>query len=867
MRLALIALLFFAGIVQLGAQETGISGHVTDADGEDLIGATVRVLNSVVGTATDLEGHYHLEVPTGRIRLAFSYVGYQTLDTLINVTVSDRDLIINVVMRPAILEGPEVIVYGRQSVGQAQALRVQQSSPQLVSIVHAETFNKYPDVSLGESVQRIPGVTITRRNGEAEFVQIRGLPEQLTIVSLNGQRLPSIRAEADRTSSLDLIQSNLIEEIYVNKSRTANMEADAIGGSIDFRLRQPDDKLEALLQGGLGTNFQNSELRTLDRGVAQFSGYVNSELSEEKVFGLLAGSYFRNGRNFSRQLIERGENGTTGTDVFRYRPSNTDRLAEKIGAIGSIELRPSIYNRLRLGYNFSRSRDQYIQRQAAFDLASLQEFRETTNWKENRDLNLVTLEVESNFNRVRLDYGVSFAATKGDVPERLRFRYSSRINNFNLLPDEPTAEIGIAPVLNLDRLAFERLILRENVAIGNFNVAVFTNEAQNGVIKTGVQYRIKERQFGSISNVVNVAGTGLEVFNGQYGLEGIGADDRGLAFFGLLPAGDLNLFERAGGYESEEEVFSAYLMYQKNWNQQLSSSFGLRLESTELEYRQALDADSTQLNYTNLFPSLNLTYRYALDRQFKFSYYTAIGRPAYASLFPTDQLQSFNQRILRGNQEAEPTYAHNFDLTFERYGRRDGLLTASIYVKLLDDPFVQNSTYEEIDGSPFIVTSISNGESATLVGTELGIIQNLGFVSPFLRKVNVNGNYNFNYTNVVSRDPEQDNLPLAGSPRQNLNLSIVFEDKRFTLVVAGNYRDRTLLREQDGNPIYRADLTTLDLAADFRITDRLSLYTRANNLTNPKIEEYTGKPGETGSQLYAREKLGAWMVAGVRMKM
>jgi outer membrane cobalamin receptor len=136
-----------------------------------------------------------------------------------------------------------------------------------------------------------------------------------------------------------------------------------------------------------------------------------------------------------------------------------------------------------------------------------------------------------------------------------------------------------------------------------------------------------------------------------------------------------------------------------------------------------------------------------------------------------------------------------------------------------------------------------------------------------LRKLNVNGTYNFNYSSVVSRDPEQDNLPLAGSPRQNLNLSFVFEDKHLTLVVAGNYRDRTLLSEQDGNPMYRADVTTLDFAADFRITDRFSFYTRANNLTNPKIEVYAGIPEKEGSQLYTRDKLGAWMVAGFRMKM
>lgn len=851
----------------LSAQETEISGHVEDTDGISLIGATVKVANSVVGAVTDLEGHYELEVPTGRIRLIFSYVGYQTLDTFIQVALADRDLEVDVVLRPAVLEVPEVIVFGRRAVGQAQALRIQQASPQQVSVVHAELFNKYPDVSLGETVQRIPGVTITRRQGEAEFVQIRGLPEQFSVVSINGQRLPAIRAEADRASSLDLIPTNLIEEVYVNKGRTADMDADLIGGSIDFRLRQPDERLEMLFQGGLGANFQNSPLRAVDRTVGQLSAFVNSELSEEKVYALAGGSYFTNGRNAAERLVERGFTGTENAAVSRFRPTDTDRIAEKIGAIGAIELRPSIYNRLRLSYNFSRSEDEFIRRQSTFDFDRNREFRETTNWRESRDINLVTLEVENNFKRFKLDYALSFAYGREDIPQRLRYRYESENEDFADLDDFPTAASGSATSLSLRRLAYESLRLEENIAIAGANLTFFTNEQQTSFFRTGIRYRISDRRFGSQRELFNFTDDRSTIGRGAFGLQGVYATDPEFRALntGLGPD-NFDPLNADNAFESEEEIVGGYFMYQVNVNARLSLSTGIRVEGTELEYLRPSDQDSSRLAYTNVLPSLNLTYRYKLDRQFRFNYYEAIGRPAYATLFPNEQLQLGDREIIQGNEAAQTVFSRNFNLGWERYGRRDGLLSVSFYASLLDNPFVRDTRYEERDDAPFRVTTISNAKSAILAGVELASYQNLGFLGEAFRFFNVNATYSYNYSQVSSDDPLQDGLPLLSSPRSNLGLSAVYQNDNsgFTLVVAGNYRDRTLIREQDGQPIYRADILTLDVAADWRFYKNFSLYLRGNNLTNPLLEEYVG---DGQDQLYSSEQFGSWAVAGVRWQL
>lgn len=61
-----------------------VTGNVTDASGETLIGLTVKVAGTSVATATDIDGNYSIKVPAGSNELEFSYIGYQTVKQPIN---------------------------------------------------------------------------------------------------------------------------------------------------------------------------------------------------------------------------------------------------------------------------------------------------------------------------------------------------------------------------------------------------------------------------------------------------------------------------------------------------------------------------------------------------------------------------------------------------------------------------------------------------------------------------------------------------------------------------------------------------------------------------------------------------------------
>lgn len=851
-----LLLLLVSSMLPTYAQEAEVIGKVTDATGEPLTGATVQVIGSVIGAFTDAEGHYLLEVPPGRIRLLYTYIGYENFDTTFAVGVAEREIEIDVVMPEAFLESGEVIVFGRRASGQAQALRNQQSGLVNQTIIHSEVFNKYPDVTIAETVSRMPGVSIIRDVGEGEIVQVRGLPEQYTAVTLNGQRLPTIQPEVDQSGSLGIIQSSLVDEVRVIKARTADMDGDAIAGTVDFRIRHPDEKFEVLLQAGQGTNFGFADNPNRSSGITQFSGILNSELSEEKVYALAAGSYLNQRRSNRTQFFE------SGNSLYNSRPFDTDRESERVGIVGAIELRPSIYNRMRLSYNYSQLSQDIEQRQLFANGGSMPSVnRLSSGWNITKSLNLVALEVENNFPKTRLDYQLSFSQSAEELNDRLRRSYTGRAINLSendlrdLTPYSIASDLPLIPVADFQ----EEALLDETVAIGSLNITRYLNSSRNSFLKIGGRFRSKDRFYGN-NNLEFLASSTQPIDAGT---------------FAPIPTDRFqvetdSLETEAKVYDAKQRIAAGYLMYAANFNAQIALSAGLRYEYLEVE---ASDASNTvRFNEIDVLPSINLTYRLRRDRQFRLGFYEAVGRPSYATYRPQlDEplaLISVDQ-FSRSNADISATKSKNIDLAFERYGRRDGLFTVGLYGKFLDKPTVRVSESDfDSQGRPTYITRLINANRANVFGFEIGLYQNLGSLNTTLRHCNLNGTYNYNTFAVDNPGGIDDALPLSQAPRQSANLSFVYSNPntKLNLVFAANFRDRIFDRLLDDEAIYKNRLFALDVSADYEVLKNISIYLRANNLTNHSFEEWVGEPSEDSSRLRSSSNYGRWGVLGIRYR-
>ncbi|PPK88588.1 TonB-dependent receptor [Neolewinella xylanilytica] len=861
----MILLLICLGSISLFAQEAEVRGTVTNVEGDTLVGGSVQVVGSVIGAITDINGHYTLEVPPGRIRILASYIGYENYDTTLRISTTEREVELDIVLSESFVDMGEVIVYGRRASGQAQALRIQQSAITQQTVIHSELFNKYPDITLAETVQRMPGVTITRNRGEGELVQVRGLPEQYTAISLNGQRLPAVQPEADRAGSLDIIQSNLVEQVRVVKARSADMDADAIGGTVDFRIRQPEQQFEVLVQGGAGTNFGFDRADDINTGIAQGAVVLNSELSDEQVYGLLAGSFFRHARGNRMQRYDYGENGVTGRSISRVRPIDTDRITNKTGIIGAVELRPSIYNRLRISYNYSAIDEDVYTRETNFgSLGSGFENRITSKWNEERRLNMVALEVENNFNKTQLDYALSFASTSERLIDRQRayhylpFGASPDLSEDEYLNLTPFDTKNPATEIPRQSTEQQNLDLEEDIAIGAVNLTRYLNTGRTRFVRVGGRYRIKERNYrefflrDSFPTAASIPGGSFADLNEEAPL----TEDPDL--------------DGGPNYFAGEKIAAAYLMFVNNWNAKVSTSAGLRYEYTNIDYELSGSGGADSLSYNDLFPSLNITYRIRRDRQFRFAYYSAIARVPYSTLVPTSDFEERRQARLDvfslGNTDVEPTYSNNFDLVFERYGRSDGLISIGVYAKFLDNPTVRTAEYRLVNHQPALGYSLMNTADARLLGVELGFYQNLGFINQGFRFLNLNGNLNFNDYRLA--DSALEGATLAQAPRRSANLSIVYSNprQRLNLVIAGNYRSSTLDLLQDGEPIWINAVISLDLAADYELFKDISAYARLNNATDHRSERYIGKPDQDDSLLLSSTNYGVWGVLGLRWR-
>jgi outer membrane receptor protein involved in Fe transport len=854
----MILLLLLGCLSAVQAQEAEIFGKVTDKNGVPLVGATVYPVGAVVGDFTDNEGHYKVDIASGDVRIIISYIGYENFDTTVVIAIADREVEINAVLTESFNDLPEAQVIARRASGQAQALRLQQSGLCTQTIIHSETFNKYPDITLAETVSRMPGVSMIRDVSRGQVVQLRGLPEQYTAVSLNGQRLPNVQPEDDQSGALDIIQSNLVDEVRIIKSRTAELDGDAIAGIVDFRIRQPEEKFEVFLQAAQGSNFGFSDNPNQHSGITQLAGALNSEVSEEKVFLLAAGSYLKEGRGVRTQLLEyEGESST----LRAARPYDENLLTERVGFVGAIEFRPSPFNRMRVSVNQSIARQEVERRQLFVPNIVGESFnRVGSAWQTDRRLSLVALEVENNFARTRLDYQLSFSDSKEALDGRRRNVYTSLSPNNTGGSDiqnlSPYADLGSELRETAQRQ--QDALLTETVAIGSINLTRWLNQKRTASLKVGGRYRSKDRAYGSVDIPIAIS-DGNIIGPTEFGEL---LTDRPLEDF-ADPAVEGLL------YDAKQRIAAAYLMYSANFSAKFSLNAGLRYEYLEVEARNA--QDTVSLNNNKLLPSLNLVYRVRRDRQIRLSVYEALGRPNYANYRPRGEsplalisLDRFNT----SNPAIQATGSTNIDLTFERYGKRDGLISVGIYGKWIESPTVRRSTYRDASSRAVYFNQLENTPDAQVVGFEAAMYQSLGPISEKLRHFNINATANINLITIDDPGGEFDDLPIAQAPRQSANISVVYSNpkKGLNLVAAVNYRSRFFEGFLNDRPVWRNNFVSVDLSADYEVFKNISLFLRMNNLTNHPFEEWIGEPDEAGSLARSKSRYGAWGLVGVRFK-
>jgi TonB-dependent receptor len=239
--------------VQLSAQPTQmavVSGQVLEAGtGRVLPGTLVRLVELDRSSVTARDGRFQfIGVPAGSYTLSAAFLGYAAPDQRVSVA-AGQTVEVEVVMTSEALAVEGFTVEGLRS-GQARALNLQANAPNLVTIVSADAIGQFPDANIAEALQRLPGISITRKNetGEGQFVIIRGLESNFNAVTVDGVRLPTTETGV-RAVPLDVFTANVAERVQVTKALTPDQDGDAIGGTIDLQTPTAFDETRRVLRG------------------------------------------------------------------------------------------------------------------------------------------------------------------------------------------------------------------------------------------------------------------------------------------------------------------------------------------------------------------------------------------------------------------------------------------------------------------------------------------------------------------------------------------------------------------------------------------------------------------------------------------
>ena len=240
--------------VRASAFAATVQGRVKDAQtGEALPSANVMLVGTGLGAAADINGKYLIRnVTAGTYILRASYIGYKSVEVRLDIK-EGASVTHDFALENVGIKG-EGIVVTAQAQGQNQAINRQLAADHLMNVVSSARIQELPDANAAESIGRLPGVSITRYGGEGTKVVIRGLEPKYNVITVDGVRMASSNA-ADRSADLSMISPNMLESIEVSKTVTADQDADVLGGTVNFKLREAQGGkeglgVELLAQGG-----------------------------------------------------------------------------------------------------------------------------------------------------------------------------------------------------------------------------------------------------------------------------------------------------------------------------------------------------------------------------------------------------------------------------------------------------------------------------------------------------------------------------------------------------------------------------------------------------------------------------------------
>ena len=863
------------------ANKGTIAGRIVDTENLPLPGAAVVIQDLHKGAITDVNGFYRIvALDAGEYKVKVSYIGFKEATETVSVVLGKTSTL-NFKLEAGI-DIEEVVVNGALQ-GQSKALNQQKSSMNITNIISSDQVGRFPDQNVGDALKRIPGINVQYDQGEARFGNIRGTSPEYNSVAVDGDRIPSAEAET-RSIQLDLIPSDMIQSIEVNKVVTADMDADAIGGSVNLVTKS--NPYSRRITGSVGGTYNalrskvapNFSLLYADRlfnnklGVTLAASVQDHMMGSDDLEAEWNDAGIMKEMQVRTYLIERLRQSYSGALDYTFNANN------KIEAKVMYNHRNDWENRYRVVYKDLDEDEAKIERQIKGGT------NKDARLEDQRTYHF-SLGGEHQFGALEMNWKGSYSKANEDRPNERYLQYRIKNVEFsqNLLDTEKPQVIINTPEAqdfnsswDFDELTEEHQYTED--IDKKFKVDLKL-PFQNGtsILRFGGKYKGKNKNrdndyydygpldengfnAGAISNTV--VKTKDDFLAGDY-VAGTIVDVKYLSGLNLNSGeyeGELNLEELAGNFDASEDVTAAYVRFDQSFGR-LDVVAGVRVENTSINYsgkelildeegdvEDLVDTEEVDNNYTNVLPSLLLKYEIDRNTNIKASVTNTLARPKYIDLVPRVQISNEDVEVEIGNPDLTPTTSWNFDLMAEHYFESIGLVSGGIFYKDISDFIVNGiqSDYSYLGQTWEKFTQPINAGDATLFGVEVAFQRQFDFLPGFLRQTGFYANYTYTKSTVSNfqiEDREDDDLTLPGTPENTLNASLYYEGKKLSARLSYNYAGDFVEEYSDKafEDVYYDQVSYLDFNTSFHFNKNFMVFAELNNILNTPLRYYQGE--------------------------
>jgi TonB-dependent receptor len=809
----LILLLLTFGFTS--AQTGTLAGNIIDGEFiEPMAFANILVKGTTIGTTSDFDGKYQLELEPSTYTIVFSFVGYTT-QKISDVVIKEGEVTpLDVTLTTNSLEAVVITTSIKRNTENA-VLNMQKKSVVVLDGLSAQAIKNTGASNLASAVKNIPGVSIEG----GKYVYVRGLGDRYTKSILNGIDIPGLDPDRN-TIQMDLFPTNILDNVIILKSASAEYPADFTGGIVDIVTKDFPTKPEYTFS--LGTGY-NPDMHFNDK-------YLTYTGSDTDVFGYDDGTRdlpihryqpipgtFENKlllttltNRFQKELQAKQETSNANFDFGFTLGNQYDIGSDKIGyqASFSYKNQTTFYENRQDGAFVKNSSDSSVN-DLSFALKSngseginnvvLNGMLGLTYKTDKSKFKANLLHIQNgestagSFDQVISQDGVggglesltknALAYTERSVTNLLisgDHRFSDDENALNLewkfsptfskvmdkdhritpLQQSGEGDFFISPSASTFPIQLWRNLVEENWAVKidlDKTVKLFGKPTK---LKFGGAYTYKFRDFSIDDFTFNISGDDSFIADGNV--------DNLLASENLwnpttdsgthLVFGDQ--FNPNDAYEGEQIIGATYFSAEFNLSEKLITVFGVRSEFFNSYYtgqnNSSVYDNESILDAFDLFPSANLIYELTDNTNLRSSYSRTTARPSFKEASVAQIFDPITNRLFIGSINLTPTYVNNFDLRYERFGEVGQMFAASGFYKDFKDPIEQAFFLQ----APSQLT-VDNLGNAKVYGVELEVRQRLGFISEGLNNLKFNANVSFIKSELTMSDDEFESRRLA----------------------------------------------------------------------------------------------------------